>query len=50
MQSVKCIFLQAEVTHCDEPETAVSDLQLPVEITGCQLQPVVELEELNLTR
>ena len=31
-------------------ETAASDSNIPVEVTGCHMQPVVVLETLNLSR
>jgi len=31
-------------------ETAVGDINIPVEVIGCHMQPVVVLETLNLSR
>jgi len=41
-------FLQAELSS--NIETAANDIQIPLEVTGCHMKPVVVLETLDLTR
>jgi len=41
------------VLQAEEPsnvETAANDIQFPVEVTGANMRPVVELERMDLTR
>jgi len=42
------ILHQPQVSSC--VETAASDIQFPVEVTGGRMKPVVVVEMLDLTR
>jgi len=48
MLFVASVLCQLEASS--SMETAVSDINVPVEVTGCHMQPVVVLETLNLSR
>ena len=43
-----CFCCQHEVSCC--LETGENDIHIPTEVTGCDLQPVVVLEKLDLSR
>jgi len=42
------ILYQPQVSSC--METTASDIDIPMEVTGRHMQPVVVLETLNLSR
>jgi len=42
------LFYQREVF--ERMETTTSDINIPVEVIGCDIRPVVMLENLNLSR
>ena len=48
MLFVVLILYQPEVSS--SVETAASVINIPTEVTGCHMQPVVVLETLNLSR
>jgi len=45
---VVLVLHQPQVSSC--METTASDIDIPVEVTGGHMQPVVVLEALNLSR
>jgi len=48
MNAACCLGIQPEVLGC--VETTVSDINIPLELIGCDLYPTVVIETLNLSR